>query len=107
MSTDTRRVVANPPPQGVDEEIAYTITTTPWGSTPTSASVKVYDVTSGTRTDVTATTLPAGSISVTGDVITLPLLKTGLTAGHTYRVEVKFTASGNVFEFWFLVEAEN
>ena len=92
-------------PQGVDEKIAYKITTTPWASSPTSIVVKAYDITvDGTRTDVTATVL-SGSASVTGDVITLPLLQ-ALTYGKTYRVEVQFTVTGNVFEPFFLVKAE-
>ena len=91
--------------QGVDESIAYTITTTPWGSAPSAVAVVVYDVTPGTRTVVTTTVMPAGSPSVIGDVITLPPL-TLLTDGKTYRVEVKFTCSGNVFETFIVVEAE-
>ena len=31
--------------QGADEQIAYQLTTTPWGSTPTSVDVKCYDIT--------------------------------------------------------------
>ena len=92
--------------QGVDEKIAYTITTTPWASAPTSVSVKVFDITTdGTRTDVTTTVMPSGSASVVGDVITLPLLQ-ALTVNKTYRVEVQFTVSGNVFEPYFIVKAE-
>ena len=92
--------------QGVDEYIAYNITTTPWGSTPTSVAVKAFLMGNpGTKgTDVTATVL-TGSASVTGDIITLPALS-ALTLGRVYRVEVKFTCSGNIFEAFFWVEAE-
>lgn len=83
--------------QGSDEEVAYNLTTTKWGSSPTSPTVKVYSVVGTTYTDVTATVMPSGSATVTGDVITLPVLKL-LTADTLYRVEVKFTVSGNVFE---------
>ena len=89
--------------QGVDEEIVFTLTTTPWGSTPIGVSVKAYDM-DVPWTDVSATVL-SGSPSVTDDVITLPILKS-LTEGKRYRIEVKFTAGGNVFEPWFEVEAE-
>jgi hypothetical protein len=92
--------------QGTEEQIAYTVTTTPWGSTPTSISVKVWDVTRGKRLDVTSTVMPTNSPTASGDVITLSLLKL-LTVGHTYRVEVKFTASGNVFEPYFFVECDH
>ena len=90
--------------QGNDETRIYTITSTPFGSTPTNVSVKAYDVTGGTRTDVTSTVL-SGNATVVGDVITLPAL-TGLTAGKGYRVEVKFTSGGNTFEPYIEVQAE-
>ena len=89
--------------QGIDEEIVYTLTTTPWGPTPIGVSVKAYDM-SDPWTDVTATVL-SGSASVVGDIITLPILES-LTEGKRYRIEVKFTAGGNIFEAWFEVGAE-
>lgn len=89
--------------QGVDEQIAYTITTTNWGSSPTTTSMVVKDETLN-FTDVTAT-VASGSTSVAGDVITLPIIKL-LTAGHIYRAEVKFTSGGNVFECYFRIKAE-
>lgn len=91
--------------QGIDEEIAYQLTTTNWGSSPSSVSVKVYDIAGGGYTDVTSTVMPTNSPSVNGDVITLSALKL-LTYGKTYRVEVKFTCSGNVFEAYCEIQAE-
>jgi len=82
--------------QGSDEEIAYTLTTTNWGSSPTSTSAAIYSLSGDTYTDVTTGAM-SGSTSVTGDVITLPKIS-GLTVGTTYRVEVQFTITGNVFE---------
>lgn len=90
--------------QGIDEQIAYSITTTKWGSSPTSPSVVVKDVTAALA-DVTATVMPTGTASAAGDVITLPKLKS-LTVDHIYRIEVQFTIGGNLFECWFEVEAE-
>lgn len=91
--------------QGVDESIAYTITTTPWGGTPSSVSVVVKDVSDPAAPSVvTATVMPTGSASVAGDVITLPALKL-LTAEHLYKVEVMFTSGGNVLECYLMVEA--
>ncbi len=88
--------------QSADEELAYKITTTNYGSTPTSISVVVYD--EQTNTDVTATVMPAGAHSVAVNVITLKPLKL-LTKGHSYRVEVKFTDSdANVWEPYFIVK---
>ncbi len=81
---------------GADETIVYTLTTTPWGSSPTSPSAKIYELDGDTFTDVTSTKM-SGSASAANDVITLPAIS-GLTAGTDYRVEVKFTSSGNTFE---------
>jgi hypothetical protein len=92
--------------QGSDESIVYTLTTTPWGASPGTLVAKVYSIsTAGAKTDVTLTVMPAGSPSAVGDVISLPPL-TALTAGTLYRVEVKFTCSGNIFEAFAYVEAE-
>lgn len=90
--------------QGADETIVYALTTTPWGSSPTSVEVKVFDVTNGFG-DVTSAVMPTGAPSVSGDIITLPAL-TALTALHLYRIEVKFTSSGNVFEAFGEIRAE-
>jgi hypothetical protein len=92
--------------QGDDEIIAYQVTTTPWGSSPGTISCKVFDITDGGRTDVTTTVMPTNSPTADGDIITLSPLKL-LTAGKIYRVEVKFTCSGNVFECYKIIMAEN
>lgn len=89
--------------QGIDEQIVYTLTTTPWGSSPTSVAVVVKDA-SNNNTDVTAD-VTSGSASVSGNIVTLPLIK-GLTQGHLYRVEIKFTSGGNVFECYVHIKAE-
>lgn len=99
----TQREVNETLAQGADESIAYTLTTTPWGSSPGSVSVKAYNVTAG-GTDVTATVL-SGSASVASNVITLPTLAS-LTAGNLYRLEIKFTCSGNIFEAYAYITAE-
>lgn len=103
--TVTREVLESPLRQGVDEVIAYALTTTPWGTAPSAIGVVVKDM-SASGADVTATVMPlASSSAAVGDVITLAPLKL-LTAGHRYRVEVKFTVSGNVEEPFFLVDGE-
>lgn len=86
--------------QTSDETRVYTITTTNLVSNPTSTSVKVYD--ESVDEEVTSTVMPSGSHSESGDVITLKPL-TSLTATHSYRVEVKFTVSSNIFERYFRV----
>lgn len=104
--TISREVKESPMTQGVDEQIAYKLTTTPWGSSPSAPSCVVYDITDGTRTDVTATVMPTNAPVALADEITLSLLKS-LTANHLYRVEIKFTCSGNVFEAYANINAEN
>ena len=99
----SREIVEGRQKQGVDEEVYYSLTTTPWGSDPSSVSVKAY--TMPDRTDVTSTVL-SGDASTTDDVITLPKLS-GLTAGTEYRIEVKFTCSSNVLECYATIQAEN
>ena len=99
----SREIVEGRQKQGVDEEVYYSLTTTPWGSDPSSVSVKAY--TMPDRTDVTSTVL-SGDASTTGDVITLPKCS-GLTAGTEYRIEVKFTCSSNVLEAHATIQAEN
>lgn len=89
--------------QGKDEEIIYTLNTTPWGGSPSSPSHKVYDQTAADA-DVTATVSP-GSATASGNVITLPKLK-ALTEHHVYRVEVKFSAGGSVWEPYFTVRVD-
>lgn len=94
-----RRVRESDISQGEDEKIAYQLTTTPWGSNPSDVSVKLYSLDDyGVKTDVSSTKL-VGGISVSGDVITTPSV-TGLVAGTRYRMEIKFTIAGNVFEAW-------
>lgn len=87
--------------QSTDESISYSITTTNWGTSPTDVNVVAYDMT--TRADVTSTVFPVNSPSVNGDIITLSPLK-NLTRNHRYRVEVEFTANGNIFECYFLID---
>lgn len=94
-----REVVQSPMEQGANEIITYTLTTTPWGTSPTTdITVTVLDVTAGTTDgDVTSTVMPTNTPSPSGDVITLSPLKL-LTDGHKYRVQVKFICSGNTFD---------
>jgi hypothetical protein len=98
-----REVRESPLEQGIDEEIAYTLTTTSFGTAPSSAEVKAYDITENAYTDVTTTVLH-GSVLIAGDVITLPTLK-AITEGKTYRIEIKFTAGGQVHEPYLHIHA--
>jgi hypothetical protein len=100
--TVNREIVGSPFLQGEDEQIVYSLTTTPWGTSPTTPAVVVKDMSDAAK-NVTAT-VTTGTATANGDVITLPLIKS-LTAGHEYRVAVRFTANGNVFEPFFILRA--
>ena len=75
--------------QGTAEAIPYQENTNPWGGSPTNVAVTVID--QSNDTDVTSTGM-SGTASVSGNWITLPTLSS-LTAGRSYRVNVKFTTS--------------
>ena len=94
----------SPAIQGADESIAYAITTTPWGSTPTNLAMVVYDITEADApVDVTSTVVE-GTITASGDVITTKRIRL-LTLGHKYRVEVLFTdANSNIWEPFFVID---
>jgi hypothetical protein len=87
--------------QSADEELAYTITTTNWASSPTNTSVVAYD--EDDNSDVTATVFPVNSPTESSDIITLSVLK-ALTKGHSYRIEVKFEVGTNIHECFFRVK---
>lgn len=103
VTHSTREIAEGTQFQGVDEEITYQIDVSNWGSSPTSVSMVVLD--NATRSDVTSV-VTTGSISVNGNVITLKTIRS-LVAGTTYRVEVKFTISGNVLEAYMYIQAED
>lgn len=87
--------------QGIAEEIPYTITTTLWGASPSAFTVTAKQA----GNDVTSTVIPSGSATVSGNVITLPVIKS-LTADLQYRIDTKFTTGGAKFVAWFLINAE-
>lgn len=90
--------------QGVDEKIAYRLTTTPWGSSPSNVVVAAKDLTNNSVV-VTSTVFPTNSPSASGDIITLSLLQ-ALTNNHLYRIEIKFDVGGNTLECYFEVQAQ-
>ena len=103
MTVKIREVKEGTQYQGADEELAYQITTTNWGSSPSSTAVKAYDE-NNADDDVTSTVFPTNSPSESGDVITLSPLKS-MTIGHSYRIEVKFTdGDSNIWELFFIVK---
>ena len=51
-----------------------------------------FSAVDGSYTDVTSTIFPAGSASISSQIITLPECKS-MTENVKYRIEVKFTTS--------------
>lgn len=103
-SINEREVQEGKQYQGVDEIISYTLDVTAVGSSPTTPTVVVKDVTNGTP--VTSTVMPTNSPTVNGNVITLSPLGQ-LVSGITYRVEVLYHLDGNVLENYFVVFAQD
>jgi len=95
MNDESRRIIESPIYQGASEQIAYTLTTTPWASDPSSPVVTIKDMDGN---DVTST-YASGSASASGDVITTPTIL-NLVANVQYWMEVKFTVNGNVEAAW-------
>ena len=78
------------------ESLAYSITTTPWGTSPGTIVCSLWDITDATNeVDVTLTKL-TGSTSVLGDVVTTKKVF-GLVEDHRYRLDVSFAANGNTW----------
>ncbi len=100
--TDILEVVEGTQFQTSDERLAHSVTTTNWVSSPTSPSVTAYDESANDKV-VTSTVYPSNSPSVSGDTITLSLLR-ALTRGHTYRIEIQFTVGSNIYECFFRVK---
>lgn len=103
MTTSTPRQINEIFYQGEDERIAYFLTTTPWGSSPTNVSVACYDITNGGRVD--ASSKLNGAASVSGDIITCPILE-NLIPNKKYRLEIKFICGGNTFEVFAIINSE-
>ena len=95
MKATDREIVESPLYQGEDEQIAYTLTTTPWGSSPTNVSVVLKN---SAGVDISATNL-SGSPATAGDIITTPVVHS-LVEDSRYRLEIRFTIDGNISETW-------
>lgn len=78
---------------GSGETLAYSVTTTPWATSPTAGTIKIYDRTTG-YTDVTST-LCSGGASESGNTVTFTL--TGATAKHTFQLICPFTSGSNTW----------
>lgn len=88
--------------QTTSERIPYSVDFTNFGvTTLSSATCVAYDEVD--ESDVTSTVYPTATVTVSGAVATLSLLKS-LTKGHTYRIEVLGIEGSNYYEGFFRVE---
>lgn len=99
----SREVIEGKQAQGTNEQVAYAIEL-PSGTSPESPEFGLWDVTAGKREDVAASHL-AGDATVSGDVVTSPLVF-GLTEGHTYRLMLTYVSAGNTLSTYVAIEAE-
>jgi hypothetical protein len=101
-----REIVESPIEQGKDERIAYTLTTTPWGGSPSSVSCTLYKISpNGALTDVSGTNLTGSASTSTDDIISPTVIS--LTAGSNYRLEFKFVSGGKTLEPYLIIVAKN
>ena len=104
MSHDIHEVLDGLQEQSVAESVIRSVDTLPWGGTPTSPAVDVFDEEDYT-TSVKVTVMPSGTPSVSTDTIILPPL-TALTAGIIYRVYITFVTGGNTLRGYIRVQAK-
>lgn len=97
MKADTRVVIQSPLYQGINEQVAYELTATPWGSDPSGVTTKLYSIGEASNLTDVSDTCMSGSPSVDGDIITTPLVLS-LTNGTEYQLKIKFIVSGNTLE---------
>lgn len=93
MNEISRTVIESPLYQGENESIGYRLDTGPWGGTPTSPVITILN---NLNEDVT-TDLTAGSESVSGNYVTYRAVQS-LSRDEIYKMLLRFTSSGNVFE---------
>lgn len=102
----SREVQESPYIQGTNEKIAYALTTTLLGSSPTNLVVTVFDISdSDNESDVTVA-VTTGTANAAGDVVTTPYIQL-LTAGKKYRLQVRFTDSNsNTWEEYAIINCQ-
>lgn len=99
----SKQMDGSPVEQSTAESKVYVVNTAAItaGATPSSISLKA--VREDTGADVTSTVFPSGSNTAAADSITLKPLTALPAAPVTYRIQVKFTHNGNIYEHFFRV----
>lgn len=91
MELSDLTIVESPIYQGTNEQVVYTLDTSPWGSTPTSPELIILDKAGA---DVTAS-VSTGAFSTVGDVLTLPKIQNLSVSSSPYMLYVRFTTGAN------------
>ena len=104
---NSRRVVEDITPHSPNESVVYDLTTTNWDTAPSAATINLYELKPiGTLVLASATVHLNGSVSITGDVVTYPVIR-ALVSRTKYRVLSLLTfASGNELEAFWDIECE-
>ena len=89
----TRKFKEEPLIQGANEQVAYRLTTTPWGSNPTNPVCHVM-VEGGLHDSKLITTT---TCTVVGDVITTGRVQ-NLLEKTNYKIRIRFNIGTDVFE---------
>lgn len=102
----SREVQESPYIQGPNERVAYALTTTLLGSSPTNLVIKVYDITDSDNESEVTIVVTSGNAAAVGDVVTTPYIQL-LTTGKKYRLQVRFTdANSNTWEEYGIINCQ-
>jgi len=94
MTTDDLELVQSPISMSSRDQRAYTLDTTDYGGTPTSVAASATNLSTG---KVVTSQVLSGAASVTGDVITWPIIQ-NLIEGQQYAIDIEFVCLGQRYE---------
>lgn len=101
----SRELPESPTVQGANEAIAYIVNAVT-GRAPASVTLTVYDITDADSPINVTNTVTSGANSISGDAINTKRIGS-LTAGNTYRVDVRYVdADNNTFEPYFRIQCK-
>ena len=95
----------SPFPQGQYEEIAYKFNFAPWGGSPSNPSATMWQKQPNGEEVDTSTANLSGSESVSGDIVTTPVVL-DLLPESVYRLAVNVDIDGNKMEAYITLRGE-
>lgn len=101
MEFSNLAIIENPIYQLTNEQVVYDLDTYPWGGSPTSPALKIFDKSGA---DVTSS-VTTGSFSVNGDILTLPKIQNLAVSSSPYMMLIEFTTGVNRFSPWSEIRA--